>query len=298
MKYKQLSRIFKGQDGAIFGDTLLRFNAKGIGFAYSMQAVLNPKDPDEALPYTEFTLDKADLICPHCNAVFFGKEKFDPADEFPLLYANVYNNYSKEEDRRIGQLCVYRLCRKGDGFSTTLVQIIEIGFTEDASLWCSYKKGEEQRDVRPYGNFLADTEKGLLYAFVMRDKDRSTRYFSFKMPSFKVGETDPVLRVPHPVLTKEDILDRFDTPYHKYIQGAALHDGLIYSTEGFGEKESSRSAIRIIDPAKKHQIAEFDLCDAGLPIEPEWIEFYEGKCLYSNATGIIYEINFDLYKEI
>lgn len=294
MKYKQLSKIAKGQDGAIFGDTLFRFKAKGTGFAYSMQEVLHPENPDEELACTEFTLDKADLVCPHSNAVFFGKEKFAPEDEFPILYSNVYNNYAKDEDRRIGQLCAYRIFRDGDGFATTLVQIIEIGFKEDASLWCSYEQCEEKCDIRPYGNFLADSEKGILYAFTMRDKDLSTRYFSFKMPSFKDGENDPAFGVPRLILEKGDILDQFDTPYHKYIQGGAVHRGLIYSTEGFGEKETSRSAIRIIDPAKKCQIAMFDLCEASLPVEPEWIEFYKGKCLYSNATGIIYEMDFEL----
>ncbi|MBQ3075583.1 MAG: hypothetical protein IJC26_05900, partial [Clostridia bacterium] len=242
----------------------------------------------------EFSLDKAELVCPHCNAVFFGKERLDPSDEFPLLYANVYNNYSKDEDRRIGQLCVYRLWRDSNSFATELVQLIEIGFTDQFPLWNSFAKGEECRDVRPYGNFLADPEKDVLYAFTMRDKDRTTRYFSFPMPSCKKGEFDPALGVPHLVLNQEDILDQFDTPYHKYIQGGALHGGLIYSTEGFGEKESSRSAIRIIDPAKKCQIAFFDLCDAGLPIEPEWMDFYEGKCLYSSASGDVYEMDFEL----
>lgn len=294
MIYKKLSKLRSGQDGAIFGDTLFRFNSKGSGFAYSMREVLNPADPDEILPYVEFSLDKAELICPHCNAVFFGKEKFDPEDEFPLLYANVYNNYSKEADRRIGQLCVYRIRRKDTSFTTTLLQVIEIGFYEDTSLWCSFDAREEVRDVRPYGNFLADVKKGILYAFVMRDKPYETRYFAFPFPSFKDGKADPVLGVPRAVLHKEDILGFFDTPYHKYIQGGAFCDGLIYSTEGFGEKETSRSAIRIIDPAKKCQIAFFDLCDAGIPVEPEWMDFYEGKCLYSNASGTIYEMNFQL----
>lgn len=294
MKYTLLSKLRSGQDGAVYGDTLFRFNAKGMGFAYSLQEALNPKSLEEILDYTEFSLDKAELVCPHCNAVFFGKETFDPKDEFPLLYANVYNNYSKEEDRRIGQICVYRLFRSRNGFSTTLVQIIEIGFTEDTSLWCSYEKTEEKRDVRPYGNFLADPDKGILYAFVMRDKNNSTRYFSFKMPSFREGERDPVLGVPRLILKKEDILDQFDTPYHKYMQGGTFHGGLIYSTEGFGEKETSRSAIRIIDPAKKCQVAEFDLCDAGISNEPEWMDFCGEKCLYSNATGNVYEMDFEL----
>ena len=294
MKYTKLSTVCCKQDGAIFGDTLFRFSAKGIGYAYPMEQVLNPEKIDEALEHVEFTLDKAELVCPHCNAVFFGKEKFDPADEFPLLYANVYNNYSKEEDRRPGQLCVYRLQRSGESFITTLAQMIEIDFVADTALWCSYEPDADPRDTRPYGNFLADLEKDVLYAFVMRDKEYITRYFAFSLPSFKDGETDPVLGVPRKILKKEDILDRFDTPYHKYIQGGAISEGLIYSTEGFGEKETSRSAIRIIDPEKKRQIAFFDLCDAGIPVEPEWLEFYKGKCLYSNATGSIYEMDFEL----
>ena len=292
MKYTKLCKIRSGQDGAVFGDTLFRFNAKGEGFAYSMQEVLNPRDPDEVLSYTQFTLDRAELICPHCNAVFFGKEKFDPSDEFPLLYANVCNNYSKEQSRNVGQLGDYRLCRKNGGFVTTLVQIIRIGFTEDL-LWCSYSKDAEEKDTRPYGNFLADTEKNVLYAYVMRDKDRTTRYFAFDLPTLRDGiQTEHGISLV--VLSKEQIRDQFDTPYHKFIQGGAFSGGLIYSTEGFGEKESSRSAIRIIDTAKKEQIAFFDLCDAGLPVEPEWMEFYQGKCLYSDATGTIYEMNFEL----
>lgn len=294
MKYKQLSKLRSGQDGAIYQGTLFRFNSKGVGFAYKMEQVLNPGDPDGVLPYVEFQLDKTDLVCPHCNAVFFGKERFDPTDEFPLLYANVYNNYSKEEDRRLGQLCVYRLWREGDSFATSLIQLIQIGFTEDFPLWISVAKGEETRDVRPYGNFLADPEKNVLYAFTMRDKDQSTRYFSFAMPSFRDGKADPETGVRQLILSKEMILDQFDTPYHKYIQGGTLHNGLIYSTEGFGEKESSRSAIRIIDPEKKCQLAHFDLCDAGIPSEPEWMDFFQGNCLYSNAAGYIYKIDFEL----
>lgn len=294
MKYKQLSKIRGVQDGAIYGETLFRFTHSGIGLAYPMEKVLNPDSVDEALSYTEFHLDQKDLVCPHSNAVFFGKEKFDPADEFPLLYANVYNNYSKEENRRPGQLCVYRLTRNGEGFETKLVQLIEIGFTDNTALWSSYEKDEELRDTRPYGNFLADSDKGVLYAFTMRDKAKQTRYFAFQLPALGDGEIDPALGIPHVILKEEDILDSFDTPYHKYIQGGAFWNGLLYSTEGFGEKESSRSAIRIIDPAKRCQIAYFDLCDAGLPVEPEWMAFYKGKCLYSNATGNVYEMDFEL----
>ena len=75
----------------------------------------------------------------------------DPADEFPLLYSNVYNNYAKTENKRKGFCCVYRLQRAGESFVTTLVQLIEIGFTEEGVI------AETSRCLRcdhfGYGNF-------------------------------------------------------------------------------------------------------------------------------------------------
>ena len=84
------------------------------------------QEDGETAPFATFALDKRELITPHSNAVFFGTEFFEEGDEFPLLYSNIYNNYSGKEEPLIGVCLVYRLMRDGDSFKTTLVQIIEI----------------------------------------------------------------------------------------------------------------------------------------------------------------------------
>jgi hypothetical protein len=135
-------------------------------------------------PFSEFVLDKTELIKPHSNAVAFGCEYFEAGDEFPLLYTNVYNNYQGEENKRTGMCLVYRILRNENVFTSELVQIIEIGFTSDENYW----KSEGIDDVRPYGNFVVDCEKNRYYAFTMIDKPKITRYFAFDLPKLSEGE--------------------------------------------------------------------------------------------------------------
>ena len=165
MEFKQIASSKYGQDGAIFGDLYFRFDHLGACSVYDLSA-LDFNTVAELSPIAEFTLDRADEIAPHSNAVCFGSEYYCEGDEFPLLYSNIYNNYAKAEDRLVGVCCVYRIFREVDGFSSRLVGLIEIGFTDDA-LW----RSEGVEDVRPYGNFVVDCERERLYAYVMRDGD-------------------------------------------------------------------------------------------------------------------------------
>ena len=132
MKIKKLSSIVGGQDGAIYKNYLFRFSSKGGCTVYDLTKI-----EENMTPIAEFKLDKSDFIVPHSNSVIFGNEFYSQGDEFPLLYSNVYNNYAKTEDKRVGICCVYRLVREGNTFSTTLVQLIKIGFTVDRGLWRS-----------------------------------------------------------------------------------------------------------------------------------------------------------------
>ena len=93
-----LGTASSGQDGVIFQDLFFHFNAKGFCKVHdlaSMQEV------------GSFTLDKIDLLMPHSNAVFFGRNFYSPKDKFPILYTNIYNNYAKSPDRKPGVLCPY-----------------------------------------------------------------------------------------------------------------------------------------------------------------------------------------------
>ncbi|MBR6577509.1 MAG: hypothetical protein IKK74_01050 [Clostridia bacterium] len=281
MKIKTLSKIIGGQDGAIYKNYLFRFSSKGGCSVYDMTAL-----DGEPEPISEFKLDKIDLIVPHSNSVTFGNEFFAPGDEFPLLYSNVYNNYAKTEDKRVGICCVYRLLREGNTFSTKLVQLIRIGFTDDRSLW---RSSDDIEDKRPYGNFVVDTDKDQLWAFVMRDGAMQTRYFAFDLPKLADGEIG-ASGVREVTLTADMIKEYFDTPYHNYVQGAVCREGKIYSVEGFGEK--IHPALRIIDTEKKCQLLHFDFFDAGYTDEAELIDFYGDRCIYGDHIGDLFELIF------
>ena len=288
MEIKKVAKIQGGQDGVIWKNQLFRFNHKGECYVYDLRDI----DLDrvtELKPVGYFVLDQSVRIVPHSNAVCWGVEFFDPDDEYPLLYANVYNNYAKAKDKMTGVCCVYRIQRTGTSFRTTLVQLIEIGFTDDPLLW---KAAPDRDGVRPYGNFVIDREAGYYYAFVMRNEALGTRYFRFKIPSLCDGETDPIYGVKRVVLTAEDICDQFDCSYHRFIQGATAYNRHIYSTEGFENDAINRPAIRVIDLVAKGEDLYVDLLQNGYTMEPEMIDFCDDVCYYSDFRGNLYRMEF------
>ena len=161
MHIEHIAKIKGGrQDGAISNGYLFSLDHMGICTVYKMDDI-NTANMKELSPCDEFVLDKADITVPHSNSVMFGNEYYHNTDEFPLLYTNIYNNCAKEENKMKGTCFVYRLQRQNGKFKSSLVQIIETGFTEDESTW---KSTGGIHDVRPYGNFAIDTKKSILYA--------------------------------------------------------------------------------------------------------------------------------------
>lgn len=282
MKLEKIGTIMEGQDGAIWNNLLFRFNHAAKCAVYDLDQMKNGNS--EAITY--FTLDKAEKIMPHSNSVVFGSEYYAEDDQFPLLYTNIYNNYSKQDNRKEGVCCVYRLQKIGNEFITTLVQIIEIGFTKNDALWCSSDKD----DARPYGNFVVDPKNNIYYGFTMRDEDKTARYFAFDLPKCRDGETDPETGVKKVILTENDITNKFGCEYHRFIQGACFYDGKIYSLEGFGHDKVNVPALRIINPENKTQdfFQVFENFES--PTEPELIDFWDGVCYYADNPGNLYII--------
>lgn len=277
-------------DGAAWGGYLFKFSGSGWCYIYKlgsfseMAGQIWKRTGEKTKLSASFKLDRSDEYTPHSNAVFFGTEKYSPEDEFPLLYCNVYNSFKNEADQQRGVLCAYRITRSGDKFSSQLVQLIQVGFTDDSTLWVS----EYGKDVRPYGNFALDRDTNTLYAYTMRDEDKSTRYFSFSMPSVGEGEMDASLGVPRAILQKEDILTKFSCPYHHYIQGAEISNGYLFSVEGRTENKDHPAVLRIISLKEQKQVRQIFLRDFVLDIEPEVITFWDGKCYYADVRGNTY----------
>lgn len=289
MKATRIAKVASGQDITIFGKYLFDFidrDSRGNCAVYKIDDILSANG-EEPMPICRFTLDKRDLLSTHNNAVFFGKEYYEEGDEFPLLYSNVYNNYQKCEERYEGVCCAFRIKRDGNEFSSELVQTIEIGFVNDTSLW---KSAPGNEDIRPYGNFAMDEEH--LYAFVMRDKTHTTRYFAFDIPSSRDGVMDDRLGVKRKILYPNDIKYSFDCEYHNGIQGACTHGGKIYSVEGGCCGSTKTPALRIIDPSKREQEKYINFIEHGILEEPEGIEFDGETCYYVAGHGDTYILEF------
>ena len=289
MKVTPIGKIVDNiQDGAIYGKYLFALNNKGIVSVYDIESFGEAVSPDDKID--TFKLDKSELICPHSNAVCFGGEYYEEGDEFPLMYSNIYNNYAKTDRPLKGVCCVYRVVRNGEKFSTTLVQIIEIGFVEDATLW---KMREDADCDRPYGNFTVDRDKNVYYGFTMRSVQDGTRYFAFDLPHAHDGEMSEDFGVNKVVLQKEDVKYYFDTEHHFYVQGACCHNSLIYSLEGFYTEELP-PRLRIIDPIEKKQIFAVDLRKYTPAIEPELIDFCDDTCYYADEHGNLYIVEIEI----
>ncbi len=246
VSYEDIGSIGAWQDGAIFDGKLFVLGGFGSGAVY---------DINTASKLGTLTLDKQDVLKPHANSVCFGSTYYAAGDKYPLLYVNIYNNYASSADRMEGTCCVYRLTEADGVFSTSLVQVIRIGFTEDLSLW---KSKENNGDVRPYGNFVVDTEDNKLYAFVMRDANKTTRFFRFAIPAIGAGTYDETYGCNVVTLNAADIESQFDMAYFNYLQGVTYYDGKILSAEGFGT--GSESAIRVVDLETQELTATYYLC--------------------------------------
>ena len=261
------------QDGDVYGGYLFSFNAAGTCQVYSA---------DTYQPISDFTLDRLGVLKPHANSVCFGSFRYEESDEFPLLYCNVYNNY--RNDRSYDGMCnVYRIQREGNVFTSTLVQVIKIGFTDDSETWSS-----PNGDARPFGNFVVDTDNNRLYAFTMRDESQTTRFFSFRLPTVHDGTLDSTLGVRKVTLLADDIIDTFDTEYFHYIQGVTYDHGKIYSLEGFTNDATNPAALKVVDLSTKTVCRTIDLYGMNLKIEPEAVYCIDGIGYYIDVSGNVY----------
>ena len=69
MEIKKIGKIGGGQDGAIWGDELFRFDARGNCAVYDLASLAGADADSELAPLARFTLDRAEEIAPHSNAV-------------------------------------------------------------------------------------------------------------------------------------------------------------------------------------------------------------------------------------
>ena len=267
------------QDGSVYGDWIFRFNASGAGMIHDMST---------RKYVNTIALDSASLnrFKPHSNCTDFGCTYYQEGDEFPLFYANAYNNYDNKPDRKFGTVGVYRITREDRKFNAKLVQVIAIGFTKDKELWLSGIGA----DKSPYGNMVVDRDNAKLWFFVPRDTNKTTRFFCFDIPAATDGTYSEEYGVNVVTLQKEDIICMFDAPYCNYLQGGCYHDGKIYSLEGMGTGVSP-DVLRIFDLSTGKEDLVVDFFATGFWKEPEFIDFWNGELFFSDFSQTVYKLS-------
>ena len=97
--YDSLYKI-SSQDRAFYKSLLFADNGAGTVSVY------HPLTGELIKIYTH---DKSELLKPHGNSV-----SIIETNNVPYMYSNIYNTYASQEDKHIGECCVYELFEKVD----------------------------------------------------------------------------------------------------------------------------------------------------------------------------------------
>lgn len=266
------------QDGEVFGDRLFIFSADGTANVY---------DVNTGALVDGLLLGGRDRITPHVNSASFSDQYYAPGDAYPLLYTSVYNNLTADNKLLKGTCCVYRITESDGQFEAQLVQMIWVSFTENKSLWACAGSNE-----RPFGNFVVDTDRDQLYAFVPRDDPQKTRFFAFDLPAPQAGTYNSTYDCNLVALEPEDVLHLFDVDYFSSPQGCCYADGKILSVEGFGSFNTVAPILRVVDVESGTLEQSVNLGQLGLEREPETITVGNGQIYYMASDGILHKLWF------
>ena len=252
------------QSGVIAGDQYLFV----IGSAGSVRPYDITTSPWTKL--TDFDLGDLSTLAPHCNSAFFGLEKYDNGDDYPILFVNAYNAPGLPLGTLYGYRVVKTTVNDAPVFTATLVQTITVGFTDNA-IWT------DGNDIRPYGNFVLDTDNNVLYAYTLRDADQVTRFFGFNMPALSGGDK---------TFTTANIITQFDVPYFPVIQDNAYINGMVFIGSGL----ANAGHIRVVSLLSQSYTNDIYNPTFGDNKEPELVIYHNGKILEGN--GLMYWLTF------
>lgn len=249
-KFK-LSLLGGGQGGAIYNNKLVWGNSAG---AVNIRDIVTGEEKTVSIGNS--------TTSPHMNVVFFEKN-IRSGLSYPYLYTNAYNNLNLPK----GTCYAYSI---SDDLNLTLEQTISIGFTDD-EIWT-----DGDSDIRPYGNFIMNTDTGALWVYTLLDTHNVTRFFRFKKPS--ATETSIILN-------KSDIVETFDVPYFNTIQDNCYFNNKIYILSG----SSNNAYLHVIDLTQRTEVSTVNLSEIGWRFEPEMIDIYNGHLFIGNAEKELYE---------
>ena len=161
----------------------------------------------------------------HCNTCFFGPTFYSSEDKFPLLYISMENEPARCTN-------AYRIVQKGGQYKIELIQ--EIMFSVDESDYIYYPNSyyDYEKNLLYYGGYTKNSYK--------KADDNILRFYTFDLPDY---------RIRMPLLTSDEIIERFDLPSETATQGGFISDGYLYQTFSFNSSTDINNApkMRITD---------------------------------------------------
>ena len=270
--FPELEHVKNMQGGAVYGNLLFSLQDKGWCNVFDLRT---------CKPVADFPLASAGKNN-HANIAFFGPEKYDSQDRFPLLYVSqcmskpVTEIGLEQTDSLSRLLFVERILadESGEPFGSELVQLIRYEPKEwNSRLWVA-DSGHADR-IWCYGNTVGNEKPGnhiVLKAF---------EFPRFSADRFLVSlSDDEVLQE----LNFEDLLpEGARGPQNAIIQGAFLKDGVLFLPCGAGSEVHPNELFYAGLTNGKY--GYFDFTDV-MPYEPEDFDIWEDKLICpANADG-------------
>ena len=270
--FPELEHIRNMQGGAVYGDLLFSLQDKGW---------CNVFDLHSRMPAAQFPLGSAGKNN-HANIAFFGPEKYDSQDSFPLLYVSQCKSKPVTEiglsqtDSLSRLLFVERILtdEAGSPFGAELVQLINYEPKEwNSRLWIADSAHPDR--IWCYGNTVGNEEPGNHIVF------KAFEFPAFSAEHFLV------------TLTDEDVLESFNFdellpdgvrgPQNAILQGAFISGGIVFLPCGVGNEKHPNELFYA--DMKGRKWGYFDFTDA-MPCEPEDLDIWGDKLICpSNADG-------------
>lgn len=245
------------QSSACYGDYMFTFADK-----MATVKLYNLRTRTLLYTFTQTALDANH----HCNQAFFGTEKYDSDDVFPLVYISV-----KSSDWSVsgGTMEAFRIVpTMGDSdyssFTITKVQTITVPTMTDENAL-----GEV--------NFVMDTRSGYLYTYSRNDRADAPNYNNmrltkWRMPNLSQGD-----------VTLSSPLASWETGTKQgAAQGATIKNHLLFFFRGY--QSAGYIQLYVFDLVNRTIVAEIDLLSDGFTSEPEGA-FFWGNTLYTSTNG-------------
>lgn len=284
--YQEIQHSHNVQGCAVYGDLLFSMQDKGWCNVFDL------KSSQLAAQFPLGSHGKQN----HANVAFFGPQRYDASDIFPLLYVSQCKSKPvteiglAETDSLSRLLFVERILTDDGGmpYGSELVQIVSYEPKAwNSRLWIADAKNPDL--IYCYGNTVGN-----------EDPANHIVVSTFRFPEFSA---DRFLVT----LTDDDVLDsvNFDSllpqgargPQNGILQGAAVIDGILFLPVGVGSVKHPSEVFYAGLRKHKGMYGHFDYTDI-LPWEPEDFDIWGDKLICpcnTDSAGVVYSFP---YKEL